>query len=104
MHGGAPGSGAPSGSRNGNYRHGHFTASAFANFTKLRVGALYVGGGTLFIGQAKKTSLACGAAQPILSIAASREYQTPVVNVLVRQFLHIHRPADCPDVYALFAS
>src|SRR5712671_576218 len=28
MHGGAPGSGAPSGRRNGNYRHGHFTAEA----------------------------------------------------------------------------
>jgi hypothetical protein len=28
MHGGAPGSGAPFGRRNGNYRHGHFTAAA----------------------------------------------------------------------------
>jgi hypothetical protein len=30
MHGGAPGSGAPTGSRNGNYRHGYFTAAATA--------------------------------------------------------------------------
>jgi hypothetical protein len=28
MHGGAPGSGAPFGRRNGNYRHGYFTAEA----------------------------------------------------------------------------
>jgi hypothetical protein len=28
MHGGANGSGAPSGERNGNYRHGRFTAEA----------------------------------------------------------------------------
>src|SRR5437764_4333550 len=28
MHGGAKGSGAPSGERNGNYRHGRFTAQA----------------------------------------------------------------------------
>jgi len=27
-HGGAPGSGAPRGTRNGNYRHGHFTKEA----------------------------------------------------------------------------
>src|SRR5262249_8904794 len=30
MHGGAPGSGAPSGERNGNYRHGFFAAEALA--------------------------------------------------------------------------
>jgi hypothetical protein len=28
MHGGAKGSGAPKGERNGNYRHGHFTQEA----------------------------------------------------------------------------
>jgi hypothetical protein len=28
MHGGAAGSGAPKGKRNGKYRHGHFTAEA----------------------------------------------------------------------------
>ncbi len=28
MHGGAPGSGAPKGERNGSYRHGRFTAEA----------------------------------------------------------------------------
>ena len=28
MHGGAPGSGAPRGERNGNYRHGRFTYEA----------------------------------------------------------------------------
>ena len=36
MHGGAPGSGAPSGSRNGNYRHGHFTAEAKEQRRRLR--------------------------------------------------------------------
>jgi hypothetical protein len=30
MHGGAAGSGTPSGSRNGNYRHGAFTQDAIA--------------------------------------------------------------------------
>ncbi len=30
MHGGAKGSGAPSGSANGNYRHGRFTAARMA--------------------------------------------------------------------------
>jgi hypothetical protein len=35
MHGGAPGSGAPSGRRNGNYRHGHFTADAPISFCPL---------------------------------------------------------------------
>src|SRR5207248_4970755 len=34
--------------------------TAFANFTKLRVGGLYVGGGTLFIGQAKKLAWLVG--------------------------------------------
>jgi hypothetical protein len=28
MHGGAKGSGAPKGERNGNYKHGHFTQEA----------------------------------------------------------------------------
>ncbi len=28
MHGGAEGSGAPKGERNGNYKHGHFTREA----------------------------------------------------------------------------
>jgi hypothetical protein len=36
MHGGAPGSGAPSGWRNGNYRHGHFTAEAKEQRRRLR--------------------------------------------------------------------
>ena len=36
MHGGAPGSGAPSGRRNGNYRHGHFTAEAKEQRRRLR--------------------------------------------------------------------
>ena len=31
MHGGAKGSGAPTGERNGNYRHGHYTKAAKAN-------------------------------------------------------------------------
>jgi hypothetical protein len=30
IHGGAPGSGAPKGERNGNYRHGYYTAEAMA--------------------------------------------------------------------------
>ena len=30
MHGGAHGSGAPTGERNGNYRHGYYTAEAMA--------------------------------------------------------------------------
>jgi hypothetical protein len=30
MHGGARGSGAPRGERNGNYRHGYYTADAIA--------------------------------------------------------------------------
>jgi glucans biosynthesis protein len=36
MHGGAPGSGAPFGRRNGNYRHGHFTAEAKGQHRRLR--------------------------------------------------------------------
>jgi glucans biosynthesis protein len=35
-HGGAPGSGAPKGKRNGNYRHGHFTVEAIAERRELR--------------------------------------------------------------------
>src|SRR5258708_39452061 len=36
MHGGAPGSGAPFGRRNGNYRHGHFTSEAKEERRRLR--------------------------------------------------------------------
>lgn len=36
MHGGAPGSGAPCGRRNGNFRHGHFTAEAKEQRRRLR--------------------------------------------------------------------
>src|SRR5215831_246317 len=36
MHGGAKGSGAPSGERNGNYRHGRFTAEAIRERRILR--------------------------------------------------------------------
>ncbi len=36
MHGGADGSGAPSGSRNGNYRHGFYTAEAIAERRVIR--------------------------------------------------------------------
>jgi hypothetical protein len=35
MHGGAPGSGAPKGERNGNYRHGRRTAEAIAERREL---------------------------------------------------------------------
>jgi hypothetical protein len=35
MHGGAHGSGAPKGSRNGNYRHGRRTAEAIAERREL---------------------------------------------------------------------
>ena len=31
MHGGAPGSGGPKGRRNGNYKHGRYTAEAIAS-------------------------------------------------------------------------
>jgi hypothetical protein len=31
MHGGAPGSGGPKGPRNGNYKHGRYTAEAIAS-------------------------------------------------------------------------
>jgi glucans biosynthesis protein len=36
LHGGALGSGAPSGSRNGNYRHGRFTQAAIAERRLIR--------------------------------------------------------------------
>jgi hypothetical protein len=36
MHGGAAGSGAPKGERNGNYRHGHYTAEAIAERLTIR--------------------------------------------------------------------
>ena len=36
MHGGAHGSGAPSGSRNGNYKHGRYTAETIATRRWLR--------------------------------------------------------------------
>ncbi len=36
MHGGADGSGAPSGSRNGNYKHGRYTAEMVATRQWLR--------------------------------------------------------------------
>jgi len=36
MHGGAKGSGAPCGERNGNYRHGRFTAEAIRERRMLR--------------------------------------------------------------------
>lgn len=36
MHGGAPGSGAPSGERNGMYRHGYYTCEAIAERRVLR--------------------------------------------------------------------
>jgi hypothetical protein len=36
MHGGAHGSGAPKGERNGNYRHGFYTAEAIAERRVLR--------------------------------------------------------------------
>ena len=31
MHGGAPGSGGPQGARNGNYKHGRYTAEMIAS-------------------------------------------------------------------------
>lgn len=37
MHGGAPGSGAPPGSRNGMYRHGYYTREATAQRRALRL-------------------------------------------------------------------
>lgn len=36
MHGGAPGSGAPKGDRNGNYRHGFYTTEAIAERRAVR--------------------------------------------------------------------
>jgi putative transposase len=40
MHGGADGSGAPSGSKNGNYKHGRYTAEVAATHRWLREAAL----------------------------------------------------------------
>ena len=37
MHGGAAGSGAPKGERNGNYRHGFYTAEAIAERRGLKL-------------------------------------------------------------------
>jgi hypothetical protein len=39
MHGGAHGSGAPSGERNGNFRHGFYTAEAIAERKATRAGS-----------------------------------------------------------------
>jgi hypothetical protein len=36
MHGGAPGSGGPKGARNGNYKHGRYTAEMIATRRWLR--------------------------------------------------------------------
>ena len=36
MHGGAPGSGGPKGPRNGNYKHGRYTAEAIASRSWVR--------------------------------------------------------------------
>jgi hypothetical protein len=36
MHGGAPASGGPKGPRNGNYKHGRYTAEAVASRRRLR--------------------------------------------------------------------
>jgi hypothetical protein len=36
MHGGAPGSGGPKGARNGNYKHGRYSAEAVASRSWLR--------------------------------------------------------------------
>ena len=36
MHGGAKGSGAPKGERNGSYRHGLYTAEAMAEMREVR--------------------------------------------------------------------
>jgi glucans biosynthesis protein len=36
MHGGAAGSGAPSGKRNGAYKRGHYTAEALAELREMR--------------------------------------------------------------------
>ena len=36
MHGGAQGSGGPKGARNGNYKHGRYTAEAIASRAWLR--------------------------------------------------------------------
>ena len=42
MHGGAKGSGAPRGERNGNYRHGHRTKEAIAQRRAARVLARFL--------------------------------------------------------------
>ena len=42
MHGGAKGSGAPRGERNGNYRHGHRTQEAMAERRAVRVLARFL--------------------------------------------------------------
>ncbi len=39
MHGGAKGSGAPSGERNGNYRHGLYTAESVSALRRVRAWA-----------------------------------------------------------------
>ena len=36
MHGGAPGSGAPKGKRNGNFRHGRFTGEGVEEIQAIR--------------------------------------------------------------------
>jgi hypothetical protein len=50
MHGGAHGSGAPKGPRNGNYKHGRYTAEAIAERRELMA----------FIREARKLAVACG--------------------------------------------
>jgi hypothetical protein len=45
MHGGAPGSGAPRGERNGNYRHGFYTAEAMAERGAVRAVLRKLAGG-----------------------------------------------------------
>jgi hypothetical protein len=44
MHGGAQGSGAPKGERNGHYRHGFYTAEAIAERQALRALIRELGG------------------------------------------------------------
>jgi hypothetical protein len=46
MHGGAPGTGAPKGERNGNYRHGFYTAEAMAERSAVRALLRKLGQGT----------------------------------------------------------
>jgi hypothetical protein len=45
MHGGAPGIGAPRGERNGNYRHGFYTAEAMAERGAVRAVLRKLAGG-----------------------------------------------------------